>query len=82
MNIIVKQTPSWRPNQPEESYFKSRARDGKTVYRNARVEDQFSKEELEKIQKAIHLTNAMGNPSIADGPGDVEQLPEGGRIII
>ena len=82
MNILIKQNPPpWRLNQFEEATFESRAKDKKTVYRNAKVEDQFSKEELEKIQNACKVTAMMGNPSITD-PQDPALLSETTPYVI
>ena len=69
-NIIIKpsKTPSWRPLQPTVGSWTTLAKDKKSFFKDEKVEDQFSKEELLKISDACRYTNMMGNPSLPDDP--------------
>lgn len=58
MNIIIKRTPSWRPLQPKLGKFKTLHSKGK-FNPSMKVEDMFSKEELERIYKAAHFTKKI-----------------------
>lgn len=82
MNIIIKKPtpPPWRLLQPRLGHFRSLHKDGKTMEPTAKVEKQFSREELEKIANACRYTAAMGNPSLCDE--DISELQKAGNINV
>lgn len=58
MNIIVKTRPSWRPLTNKLGKFKTLHPKG-LVAKHLSVEEQYSPEELKKIQNAAHFTKKM-----------------------
>lgn len=59
INIIIKRTPTWRPLQPNISKFKSLHKKPEQFDPTKSVEEQFSKEELAKIQGAALFTKSI-----------------------
>ncbi len=58
MNIIIKTRPSWRPLVNKLGEFKTLHPTNKKA-RHLSVEEQYSPEELKKIQNAAHFTKKM-----------------------
>lgn len=68
VNIIIKpeRIPSWRPFQRKVGVWQSKHKDGVTTSAHLTPQEQFSPEEMRKIETACRHTNAMGNPSLED----------------
>lgn len=60
MNIIIKTHPSWRSMLPDNSLGKFKTLHPKGLTdKHLSVEEQYSPEELKKIQDACHLTKKL-----------------------
>lgn len=60
MNIIIKTRPSWRPLVSNNKLGKFKTLHPKgLVAKHLSVEEQYSPEELRKIQNACHLTKKL-----------------------